>query len=69
MLFRSPFRRSLYGPDVFAKGDRLDAADTVSYVMLPTSLNPDDQALWNEESGAFEEVGRNSWWVVYRRRS
>ncbi len=67
--FPNPFRRSLYGPDVFAKGDRLDAADTVSYVMLPTSLNPDDQALWNEESGAFEEVGRNSWWVVYRRRS
>jgi hypothetical protein len=37
-------------------------------VMLPTTLNPDDQVLWDRESGAFEEVGRNSWWVVFERR-
>ena len=66
--FPNPFQRSLYGPDVFAKGDRLAAADTVQFVMLPTTLNPDDQALWDRESGAFEEVGRNSWWVVFERR-
>jgi hypothetical protein len=45
------------------------AADTVEYVMLPSSLNPDDEELWSRESGAFEEVGRNAWWVVFRRRS
>ena len=67
--FPNPFQRSLYGPDVFAKGDRLLAADTVEYVMLPSSLNPDDDELWSRESGAFEEVGRNAWWVVFRRRS
>jgi uncharacterized membrane protein len=66
--FPNPFQRSLYGPDVFAKGDRLGAADTVQFVMLPTTLNPDDQVLWDRESGAFEEVGRNSWWVVFERR-
>jgi hypothetical protein len=66
--FPNPFQRSLYGPDVFAKGDRLAAADTVQFVMLPTTLNPDDQVLWDRESGAFEEVGRNSWWVVFERR-
>ena len=66
--FPNPFQRSLYGPDVFAKGDRLAAADTVQFVMLPTTLNPDDQVLWDRESGAFEEVGRNLWWVVFERR-
>lgn len=65
--FPNPFQRSLYGPDVFAKGDRLEMADSVTYVMLPTSMNPDDEALWARESGAFEEIGRNAWWVVFRR--
>ena len=66
--FPNPFQRSLYGPDVFAKGDRLEMADSVAYVMLPASLNPDDEAVWSRESGAFEEIGRNAWWVVFRRR-
>ena len=65
--FPNPFQRSLYGPDVFAKGDRLAAADTVEYVVLPSTLSPDDEVLWKRESGAFEEIGRNAWWVVYRR--
>jgi len=67
--FPNPFQRSLYGPDVFAKGDRLEMADTVEYVMLPATMNPDDEAVWARESGAFEEVGRNAWWVVFRRRA
>ena len=49
------------------RSDRLAAADTVEYVVLPSTLSPDDEVLWKRESGAFEEIGRNAWWVVYRR--
>jgi uncharacterized membrane protein len=67
--FPNPFVRSLYGPDVFAKGDRLPAADTVAYVMLPTTLNPTDQDVWDAEASDFIEVARNSWWVLFARQS
>lgn len=67
--FPNPFERSLYGPDVFAKGDRLSAADTVDYVLLPASMTPENEALWNRESSAFVEVRRNAWWVLYVRQN
>jgi uncharacterized membrane protein len=65
--FPNPFERSLYGPDVFAKGDRLPQAETVEFVILPTSLDGDAETVWKAEVGRFSVVFSNAWWVVYKR--
>jgi hypothetical protein len=65
--FPNPFQRSLYGPDVFAKGDRLPQAQTVEYVILPTTLDADAEAVWQSEVNRFTLVFSNPWWVVYKR--
>ena len=65
--FPNPFVRSLYGPDVFAVGDRLPQADDVEYVMLPTTLLGESAAVWEAERTRFDEVASNAWWILYRR--
>lgn len=65
--FPNPFVRSLYGPDVFAEGDRLPQADSVEYVMLPTTLLGESGLVWEAERVRFTEVNSNAWWVLYRR--
>lgn len=65
--FPNPFQRSLYGPDVFAKGDRLPQAETVEYVILPLTLEADANAIWQAEVSRFSVVFSNAWWVVYQR--
>ena len=65
--FPNPFERSLYGADVFAKGDRLPQAETVEYVILPTSLDGDAEMVWKAEVSRFSVVFSNAWWVVYKR--
>ena len=65
--FPNPFQRSLYGPDVFAKGDRLPQAETVEYVILPLTLDADANAIWQAEVSRFSVVFSNAWWVVYKR--
>lgn len=65
--FPNPFVRSLYGPDVFAAGDRLPQADSVEYVMLPTTLLGESGLVWEAERVRFTEVKSNAWWVLYRR--
>ena len=65
--FPNPFQRSLYGPDVFAKGDRLPQAETVEYVILPLTLDADANAIWQAEVSRFSVVFSNAWWVVYQR--
>jgi uncharacterized membrane protein len=65
--FPNPFERSLYGPDVFAKGDRLPQAETVEFVILPASLDGPAEAVWNAEVVHFSVVFSNAWWVVYKR--
>ena len=65
--FPNPFQRSLYGPDVFAKGDRLPQAETVEYVILPLTLEADANAIWQAEVSRFSVVFSNAWWVVYKR--
>jgi uncharacterized membrane protein len=65
--FPNPFVRSLYGPDVFATGDRLPQADDVEYVMLPTTLLGEPADVWAAERGRFVEVASNVWWILYRR--
>jgi len=67
-MFPNPFRRTLYGVDVFAAGDRLAAADSVEYVVLQRSLSEEDTSVWSSEQGAFVVIGENEWWRVYRRR-
>ncbi|MEO5974354.1 MAG: DUF2079 domain-containing protein [Ilumatobacteraceae bacterium] len=65
--FPNPFVRSLYGPDVFAAGDRLAQADTVEYVMLPTTLIGEPASVWEAERGRFTVVKSNAWWILYQR--
>ncbi len=65
--FPNPFARSLYGPDVFASGDRLPQADTVEYVMLPTTLIGEPASVWEAARSHFAEVKSNAWWILYRR--
>ena len=65
--FPNPFERSLYGPDVFARGDRLPSADAVEYVILPVRLDEAAQKVWDVEKDRFHVVDENLWWVVYQR--
>jgi len=65
--FPNPFVRSLYGPDVFASGDRLPQADTVEYVMLPTTLIGEPADVWEAARSQFAEVKSNAWWILYQR--
>ncbi len=66
--FPNPFQRSLYGPDVFARGDRLPFAFEVQYVMLPIVLSAEAQAVWQEEIHDYVWVASNQWWILYRHR-
>ena len=65
--FPNPFVRNLYGPDVFAGGDRLPGADEVEYVILPVNLDDEAQKIWDVEKDQFRVVDENAWWVVYQR--
>jgi uncharacterized membrane protein len=67
-MFPNPFRRTLYGLDVFAGGDRLAHAETVEYVVLQRGLSAQDEEVWATERDEFVLVGQNEWWAVYRRR-
>jgi uncharacterized membrane protein len=66
-LFPNPFQRSLYGPDVFARGDRLPFVEDVEYVMLPAVLDDAALEIWSKEAARFRVVKSNAWWVVYTR--
>lgn len=65
--FPNPFVRSLYGPDVFAAGDRLPRANEVEYVMLPTTLIGEPADVWDAERDRFDVVAANAWWILYQR--
>jgi len=65
--FPNPFVRNLYGPDVFAGGDRLPGVDEVEYVILPVNLDDEAQKIWDVEKDQFRVVDENAWWVVYQR--
>ena len=65
--FPNPFKRNLYGPDVFAGGDRLPGADDVEFVILPVNLDKAAQEIWDVEKERFHVVDNNGWWVVYQR--
>jgi hypothetical protein len=67
-VFPNPFRRALYGPDVFAAGDRLDFADEIEYVMLPIALSSESEQVWRAEIPDYLIVASNDWWILYRHR-
>jgi uncharacterized membrane protein len=66
-VFPTPYRRVLYGPDVFAKGDRLPFAQEVQFVILPRELEGEAAVDWQSERLFFEVVYGNDWWTVYER--
>ena len=66
--FPNPFVRNLYGPDIFAGGERLPEAESVTYVLLPRVLNDNEESVWSGESARFVQVSVNTWWALYVRR-
>ena len=66
-VFPVPFRRALYGVDVFANGDVLPFANEITFVVLPTSMDEEMTKTWSEVSNQFTVSYANSWWVVYQR--
>ncbi|NBU60203.1 MAG: DUF2079 domain-containing protein [Actinobacteria bacterium] len=67
--FPVPFRRALYGLDVFASGDVLPFADEIEFVILPVNMDDEIAKVWSIVSPRFEVAYANSWWVVYQRSS
>jgi len=57
----------LYGPDVFAKGDRLLFADDITHVVLPRVVSGEVEVDWEREREFFAVVYGNDWWTVYER--
>jgi uncharacterized membrane protein len=66
--FPNPFQRALYGPDVFAAGDRLEFADEIEYVMLPIALTAESELVWRAEIHDYLVVASNEWWILYSHR-
>ena len=66
-VFPTPYRRVLYGPNVFAKGDRLPFAQEVQFVILPRELEGEVAIDWQAERMFFDVVYGNDWWTVYER--
>ena len=68
-MFPNPFVVQLYGPDDSLAGQRLPAADRVEYVVLPLTLEPENQIVWGTVSSEFTLVEANGWWRLYQRSS
>jgi hypothetical protein len=68
-MFPNPFSLSLYGSDDSLAGRRLPAADRVEFVVLPATLEPENQLVWDQVSAEFTLVDANDWWRVFRRTS
>jgi uncharacterized membrane protein len=66
-MFPTPFATELYGPDDSVAGLRLPAAATVEYVVLPATLEPRNQLVWDHEVPAFTLIASNDWWRLYER--
>ena len=66
-MFPTPFAASLYGPDDSLGGMRLPAADRVEYVVLPKTMPPDQQAVWDRVQPEFVLVDSNDWWRLFER--
>lgn len=65
-FFPNPFKASYYGVDDTWANKRLPAADRVQYVVLPKSLDPGQQEVWDSVKADFVVVKENSYWQVFR---
>jgi uncharacterized membrane protein len=68
-MFPTPFSAEMYGVDDSLAHQRLPAADRVDYVVLPTTLEPNYQEVWNREVQQFTLITANEWWRLYERTS
>lgn len=66
--FPVPFKRVLYGMDVFATGDILPFTSDIEFVILPLAMDEGTQKIWREVSAQFAISYANEWWVVYERK-
>jgi uncharacterized membrane protein len=66
-MFPTPFRAYFYGPGSTLEGQRLPAADTVEYVLLPAKREPDIDKAWLAVPDDFTLIQANEWWELYRR--
>jgi len=66
-MFPTPFRANLYGPGLTLEGNRLPAADTVEYVMLPVNRDASLEKVWQSVPDRFTLVASNQHWELYRR--
>ncbi len=67
--FPNPWRVVLYGPNTDLENIRacLAEANDIDYVMLPSSLDDQQQADWDIISADFSVAASNDYWVVYER--
>ena len=63
-MFPNPFRIVLYGPDTSTEGQRNPRADFVEYVVLPISLNSEEQADLDALRADYEVTSSNEYWQI-----
>ncbi|MEZ5248555.1 MAG: DUF2079 domain-containing protein [Ilumatobacteraceae bacterium] len=68
-MFPNPFAVQLYGPDDSLAGQRLPAADRVQFVVLPATLEPANEFVWQTVQSEYTLVRANDWWRLYERTS
>ena len=68
-MFPTPFSASLYGPDDSLGGQTLPAAERVEFVVLPMTMEADNEAIWQRFASEFTLVEQNEWWRLYQRTS
>jgi len=66
-MFPTPFSTTLYGPDDSLVGTTLPAAARVAYVVLPATMDADQESIWLRFVGDFTLVRQNDWWRLYER--
>ena len=66
-MFPTPFATTLYGPDDSLAGTTLPAAARVAYVVLPATMDADQEAIWQRFAGDFTLIRQNDWWRLYER--
>ena len=68
-MWPTPFKSTYYGPNTIElDGTRLPFADEVEYIMLPASLDADQQAVFDGIADDYELVDENDTARLYKRK-